>query len=91
MWVVEEMLRFHVNFDRCLIGIVPFGTGNDFSRNLGWSGSAPSPLIGDRLSALKKLVKRWNSAEYSEFDVWEVTVHAAQEGFFKKVASINNK
>lgn len=38
MWVVEEMINYKINPDKCPIGILPFGTGNDFSRVLGWGG-----------------------------------------------------
>ena len=38
MWVVEEMIRYRIDVESCPIGIVPFGTGNDFSRVLGWGG-----------------------------------------------------
>lgn len=39
MWVIDEMLRYDINQERCPIGILPFGTGNDFSRVLGWGGN----------------------------------------------------
>lgn len=35
MWVVEEMIKYKVDVEQCPIGIVAFGTGNDFSRVLG--------------------------------------------------------
>lgn len=38
MWVVEEMIKYNIDVEKCPIGIVPFGTGNDFSRVLGWGG-----------------------------------------------------
>ena len=38
MWVIEEMNRFGIDFATCPIGIIPWGTGNDFSRTLGWGG-----------------------------------------------------
>lgn len=39
MWVVEEMIRYKIDPEKCPIGILPFGTGNDFSRVLGWGGN----------------------------------------------------
>ncbi len=38
MWVVEEMILYKIDHEKCPIGILPFGTGNDFSRSLGWGG-----------------------------------------------------
>ena len=38
LWVVEEMLKAGIDFNKCALGVIPFGTGNDFSRVLGWGG-----------------------------------------------------
>ena len=38
MWVVSEMVKFNCDINNCPIGIIPFGTGNDFARVLGWGG-----------------------------------------------------
>jgi diacylglycerol kinase (ATP) len=38
MWVVEEMKKYKLDFEKCPLGTIPFGTGNDFSRVLGWGG-----------------------------------------------------
>lgn len=35
MFVIEELMKFNCNFDNLAIGIIPFGTGNDFARSLG--------------------------------------------------------
>jgi len=36
MWVVSELARYGINPKLVNLAIVPLGTGNDFSRNLGW-------------------------------------------------------
>lgn len=38
MWVVQEMHKYKLDFEKCPLGTIPFGTGNDFSRVLGWGG-----------------------------------------------------
>lgn len=39
MWVIEEMIKAEIDVAKCPIGIIPFGTGNDFSRVTGWGGN----------------------------------------------------
>jgi diacylglycerol kinase family enzyme len=36
MWVVSEMAKYSINPMKVSLSIIPLGTGNDFSRNLGW-------------------------------------------------------
>lgn len=36
MWVVTEMKKHDVKIIEAPIGVIPLGTGNDFSRELGW-------------------------------------------------------
>lgn len=90
MWVVEEMIKNNIDVEQCPIGIVPFGTGNDFSRVLGWGGnlkinkfsfltfnhlgSAPTKLIGINLDNLKILIGKWLNAITEEFDIWDILV-----------------
>ena len=38
MWVVSEIAKYKIDPEKVNIAIVPLGTGNDFSRNLGWGG-----------------------------------------------------
>jgi diacylglycerol kinase (ATP) len=74
MWVVEELVKAGIDVSQCPIGIIPFGTGNDFSRVLGWGPTAPSSLIGSQLQDLKALTKRWLDSTVLDYDIWEVMV-----------------
>lgn len=89
MWVIEEMIKYSIDVSKCPIGIVPFGTGNDFSRVLGWGGSAPLKMVGPSLDNLKALISRWRNAITEEFDVWEITIETNENGFFRKVSKSN--
>jgi len=57
------------------VGVIPFGTGNDFSRAVGFGASAPRPLLGKKLSALKKRCRSFLEASVRPLDVWQVSVH----------------
>jgi diacylglycerol kinase (ATP) len=72
MWVVDELQGTGVDLTNCPIGIVPFGTGNDFSRVTGWGGDSPNDVVGPNLSYLKKLAKLWTNAVTMDFDIWDI-------------------
>jgi diacylglycerol kinase (ATP) len=71
-WVVSLMNAFFGpdNLDaRPPIAVIPFGTGNDMSRALGWGGGMDSNSIrniASRLDAIRK------SRQIQEIDVWKI-------------------
>ena len=36
VWVVSEFNKYNIDPSKAPIGIIPLGTGNDFSQYLGW-------------------------------------------------------
>lgn len=48
LWVVEEIVKYGIDIENVVIGIVPIGTGNDFSRSTGWGGEQ-TVMIGKKL------------------------------------------
>lgn len=80
MWVVEEMIRYDIDFKRCPIGTIPFGTGNDFSRVTGWGPHEPSNLIGPGFKTLKKLMTMWVDSVIEDFDIWDITIECYKGG-----------
>lgn len=60
-WVLKLALDAKIDFEKVAIGIVPIGTGNDFSRSVGW-GYNTVKFGAEDFGSLNKLVKKWNNA-----------------------------
>eukprot|EP00928_Gymnodinium_smaydae_P017906 TRINITY_DN16831_c0_g1_i1.p1 TRINITY_DN16831_c0_g1~~TRINITY_DN16831_c0_g1_i1.p1 ORF type:complete len:495 (-),score=110.30 TRINITY_DN16831_c0_g1_i1:141-1427(-) len=82
MWVITELVSHGIDVGRVALGVIPFGTGNDFSRTLGWGGYPPSQLIGEEFCALRQHVRRWIDADVIPYDIWRVTVTTHEQGSF---------
>ena len=44
MWVVQELYNHFIDPMNITLGVIPIGTGNDFSQSLGW-GNKKTSLI----------------------------------------------
>lgn len=66
---------------------MPYGTGNDFSRVLGWGPSAPSDLLEANLKGLKRLIINWNQSLVESFDIWKVELKLRESGQFYKITN----
>eukprot|EP00746_Dinoflagellata_sp_MGD_P013790 gnl/MRDRNA2_/MRDRNA2_129933_c0_seq1.p1 gnl/MRDRNA2_/MRDRNA2_129933_c0~~gnl/MRDRNA2_/MRDRNA2_129933_c0_seq1.p1 ORF type:complete len:507 (+),score=88.76 gnl/MRDRNA2_/MRDRNA2_129933_c0_seq1:138-1658(+) len=82
MWSIIEMQSHNIDMTKVAVGVMPFGTGNDFSRTLGWGGHPPKKLIGQDFSALKEHVRCWLVANPQQHDIWEVTLTTHEQGNF---------
>jgi len=70
-WVLSELLKKNIDLTRIVIGILPIGTGNDFSRSLGW-GSETTIVSKKNFKDFSLLVKRWMNARVGFYDMWDV-------------------
>ncbi len=55
-WVLTQLLSASLDLAKIVIGIIPIGTGNDFSRSLGW-GAKPVKVTPTNFKQLAVLVK----------------------------------
>ncbi|KAF4689910.1 hypothetical protein FOZ60_001012 [Perkinsus olseni] len=85
MWFLDEAIKHSVDIDSIAIGVIPFGTANDFSRTLGWGAQAPRVLLGKRLSNLKDMLTEWLHASIVPFDIWEVEISCTASGSIQQV------
>ena len=81
MWVVTEMSSFGIEHAKVPIGIIPLGTGNDFSQTLGWGKESPD-LLSNNFEKLKKRVTYWLSAQEENLDIWMVEAEIQPYGKF---------
>lgn len=82
MWVISEAEKHGVDvLNQVLIGILPLGTGNDFSRAAGWGGRNPDPrtLLQNDFQQLREMVHDWVAARQEMHDVWHVQIEADKD------------
>ena len=90
MWAMSEVIAHGIDINFVAFGVVPFGTGNDFARSLGWGSSTPSGDIGSNgLRGLKTLISSWLRASVCDFDLWEVSLNVdiANGGYMEQIKS----
>lgn len=90
MWADGEVEKHGVHSSQILYGIIPLGTGNDFSRVAGWGGKNPTNINdpGSDFAELRAMANRWAKAKPRPHDCWEVTIKVEDEfGEIKKVNS----
>jgi len=69
------------------LGIIPFGTGNDLSRSLGWGGSAPWGLVNTGLTRFRDICDEFRRSMPVKADMWRVLVKLRQGGTVTTVGS----
>jgi len=79
MWADSEATKHGIDTpSQVIFGIVPLGTGNDFSRVAGWGGENPSGFLDKDCKGLRKMVSDWAEAAWRPHDVWEVRLGVSE-------------
>jgi hypothetical protein len=85
MWAFNEIFAHGIDVEKVSVGVLPFGTGNDFSRVTGWGGGLTGPLIGQNLSKLKIIVDKYVKATVHKFDLWNVEIEVFSDGRVQQI------
>ncbi|KAH0790615.1 diacylglycerol kinase 2 isoform X1 [Histomonas meleagridis] len=71
-WVVTLLSNYYTGSFRPPLAVIPFGTGNDMSRSLGWGKG----MSNSHLLQIGRLIENIESSTHIEdVDVWSVTIH----------------
>jgi diacylglycerol kinase (ATP) len=80
-WLMSECLAHGISPEQIAIGVIPFGTGNDFSRVTGW-GKGFSTFS---FQMLEKAVLQAGNATIQDFDLFRVVIQLRSDGFVSKI------
>lgn len=83
IWVIELLNSQNINISSLLFGILPFGSGNDLSANLGWGRDPPSNLWDP-------FMLKWMEAVPHHLDLWNIKVQVHHAGGIGKVNKTQN-
>ncbi|KAL8275456.1 hypothetical protein Esti_000668 [Eimeria stiedai] len=91
MWCVDEMRKTGVDSNVCAVGVVPYGTGNDFANAVGWKPFNAANPFDASLSTLRRLVDHCMHANVVYHDLWSVHVVLKPDGFFTRINSMTRQ
>ena len=80
-WVLSRCLEERIDLEKIAIGVVPIGTGNDFSRSLGWGADSTKFDLQD-FSKLSSMIKKWKNSGIGYYDVWDIYIETYEDGCF---------
>ena len=91
VWVVEELIKAQVVFERVVCTLLTLGTGNDFAIATGFGPDPPNSFFRERLEGVKKYLRKCLLSEVKKFDVWDIEVHCYPTGRILRVEKEKGK
>lgn len=91
LWGISEIWEHNIDESKIAIGVIPYGTGNDFARALSWQSLNAINPFGEDMQKLKNLCNEWFSAPVIKQDLWDLTLEVHPGGEFKQIDSKTRK
>ena len=82
-WVIQEMIRVGVCLSSVYLIVLPFGTVNVLSRNLGWHKAVSTYQMVNSMIGFRKVVRVMMEGEAVKYDVWSVEIQVESAGFIE--------
>lgn len=82
-WIIQEMIRTGISLGSVYLIVLPFGTVNVLSRNLGWYNCISSAEITDSIYNLRNSVRLLLEGEVMQYDVWTIEIIVEGDGFIE--------
>ncbi|SBT78229.1 diacylglycerol kinase, putative [Plasmodium ovale] len=90
-WVLKEAEYYDINDNNFAVGVIPFGTGNDFANAFGWKKIDGIFNHTFLFNILKKIVKQTFKSKIEKHDYWNIHVVLKTDGYFNKISSKTKK
>ncbi|CRG94912.1 diacylglycerol kinase, putative [Plasmodium gallinaceum] len=90
-WVLKESESYNINNNKFAVGVIPFGTGNDFARAFGWKKIDGIFNHSFLFNILKKIVDQTFKSKIEKHDYWNIEVVLKKDGYFNKINSKTKK
>ncbi|CAA9989422.1 diacylglycerol kinase, putative [Plasmodium knowlesi strain H] len=90
-WFLKEAEHYDIKDDKIAVGVIPFGTGNDFAKAFGWKKMDGFFNYTFLFDILKKIVDQAFRSKIEKHDYWNVHVMLKEDGYFNKISSTTKK
>lgn len=92
MWCMKELYSHNIKTENVAIGVVPYGTGNDFANAFGWTKLQSVQPFDLEMKTLRNLLIECMSASVCSHDLWKVEISVCENhGYFTKIDTHTKK